>query len=129
MICRLSRRCVSLWLLIAALSIALSLRIAFGNERSAFFAVIEEMEWAVRNSPAHALIKELSNRTSVSHGWQPWAIIYVHVPRTGGDSAKTHLFPIGDMWQGTGWWGPGSIPRFWDELQRTDQLNWTSPRR
>ena len=59
-----------------------------------FYSAIEAGEWRWKKSAAHAAFQSLARHTQVArHKWNAKAIIYVHVPRTGGDSMETHLFP------------------------------------
>lgn len=91
---------------------------------------IEEIEKEWREGPGHRYIQELANQTLMHQDhWRPWAIIYVHVPRTGGDALYTHLFPTDDAYLGDAWWGEAHLPRFYDELKAHGDFNWSSPRR
>eukprot|EP00443_Scrippsiella_acuminata_P045419 CAMPEP_0115194020 /NCGR_PEP_ID=MMETSP0270-20121206/13859_1 /TAXON_ID=71861 /ORGANISM="Scrippsiella trochoidea, Strain CCMP3099" /LENGTH=326 /DNA_ID=CAMNT_0002607317 /DNA_START=15 /DNA_END=992 /DNA_ORIENTATION=- len=94
------------------------------------FWAIEGGERAWRDSPAHWMINQLANDTMIHHHhWRPWAIIFFHIPRTGGDALMTHLFPTDDAWLGRSWWKDGHMPRFYEELEASGQLQWSSPSR
>lgn len=91
---------------------------------------IESLEEAWRKGPGHRYIEELANQTQIrQQHWRPWAIIFQHVPRTGGDALYTHLFPTTDAYLGDAWWGETHLPRFYDELKAHGDFNWSSPAR
>jgi len=90
----------------------------------------EALEYGFRHSPGHTIIQSISTWTTVHHHvWRDWAIIFVHVPRTAGDSLRTHLFPSDDtmdLWRGAWQSYP---PNILSRLEESSQLNWTDPGR
>ena len=73
----------------------------------------ENAEYTWRNSRFHYDIIDLANATRIGFSRNKVTYVYVHVPRTAGDSLQTHLFPIPKEQIHTGqvsWWGPTGVP-------------------
>ena len=106
--------------------------VATSRFNTAVHAVSERVEEVARSSWLHGFIQDLANATQTHHHvWRNTTIVFVHVPRTGGDSLRTHLFPSDDMWEdpdGT-WWGPRGFPNFYASLRSMGHLNWYHPTR
>eukprot|EP00039_Didymoeca_costata_P005310 m.80429 g.80429 ORF g.80429 m.80429 type:complete len:426 (+) comp12758_c0_seq2:84-1361(+) len=96
--------------------------------------VNEWLESTWRDSPAHDMINDLANNTmSHFHRATEDTTIFVHVPRTGGDSLRTHLFPSDDIYvcgSASCWWGVDGASRFYEDLHNSSELsNWTKHKR
>jgi hypothetical protein len=102
------------------------------NVGYSFYHTIETGEHLWKTGFAHQLFNSLAKHTSIKHHeWSPMAIIFVHVPRTGGDSLQTHLFPTSpdDGYTRSQWWGNDTETRFYDDLHKMGDLNFNSPAR
>ena len=108
------------------------LAIIFLNVGNSFYHTIETGEHLWKTGFAHQLFNSLAKYTSIKQReWSPMAIIFVHVPRTGGDSLQTHLFPTSpdDGYTRSQWWGNDTETRFYDDLRKMGDLNFSSPAR
>jgi len=95
-----------------------------------FHKLVEGAERAWATGPAHGAIQDLAKSTMVHHHkWKDWAIIFVHIPRTGGDSMMTHLVATDDAFRGGKWWGKTHIPDLMEELRQLGHLDWYNPSR
>ena len=72
----------------------------------------EHAEDAWRNSRFHNDINNLAEATRIKVSDNKVTYVYVHVPRTAGDSLQTHLFPIPEEQThvDSAWWGSTGVP-------------------
>jgi hypothetical protein len=91
--------------------------------------ISETAESSFRDSRFHSDIQNLSKSTLVVLPENNVTYVYIHVPRTGGDSMAVHLFPTSPevMYSSTrvAWWGDVGVPDLWTELKEDE--NFTGP--
>jgi len=86
--------------------------------------VSESVEEAWKNSRFHHDIQHLSNKTQNQLPQNNKTYLYIHVPRTGGDSLATHLFslPKEQKFNGEAWWGKTGVPNLYQSLQESNDF-------
>ena len=88
--------------------------------------ISETLETNFRNSRFHGDIQRLSNSTKVTLPHNDVTYLYVHVPRTGGDSMAVHMFPATkeeSFHSSLAWWGGVGVPNLYEELKSDDNFH------
>ena len=82
------------------------------NVHKATDYVSENLEHAFKKSRFHNDIQNLAKDTRVTFPANNVTYVYVHVPRTGGDSMGAHLYPASEdvVHTGSAWWGDPGVP-------------------